>query len=223
MENFNIRGSFDAEIKSLWEKCLAKDNKDLSEVLKRGYCLPDSLKRNSILVIGINPAFGKDALIYNLDNYYNDNHNEVDEKVIPYFQKMKDLFEDLSWSHLDLLFIRETNQKRIFDILKTESGKDFIYQNLMISKEIIEGIKPKMIIVANALARHFLGFKESGWMDFKFKFDSEIGTYKVVQNPKLADTTVFFSSMLSGQRALDIGSFERLKWHINKVNNLNKL
>jgi hypothetical protein len=30
-------------------------------------------------------------------------------------------------------------------------------------------------------------------------------------------TSVFFTSMLSGQRALDIGSRERLIWHLAKV------
>jgi hypothetical protein len=220
MENFDIKENFDSKIKSLWERYLVEENHDLSEFLERGYCVPQSIKMNSIIMIGINPAFGKDALSDNLDNYYQDNHNEVNERMIPYFQKMKDLLGVLSWSHLDLVYIRETNQNKIVNLLKTHSGKDFIYQNLMISKEIIEEIQPKIIVVANALARQFLGFKESGWMDFKFEFDDEIGTYKVVGNPKLENTTIFFSSMLSGQRALDVGSFERLKWHINKINNI---
>lgn len=54
-------------------------------------------------------------------------------------------------------------------------------------------------------------------MNFAFKFDNNIGTHIITEPEILASVPVFFTSMLSGQRALDIGSFERLKWHINKV------
>lgn len=37
--------------------------------------------------------------------------------------------------------------------------------------------------------------------------------------PELKNTHFFFSSMLSGQRALDIGSRERLLWQIKRVFN----
>jgi len=33
----------------------------------------------------------------------------------------------------------------------------------------------------------------------------------------LKNVPIFFTSMLTGQRALDNGSFERLIWHINFV------
>ena len=54
-------------------------------------------------------------------------------------------------------------------------------------------------------------------MNFEFEFDDTIGTYRIINNPDFKDTIVFFSGMLTGQRALDNGSFERLKWHLNKV------
>ncbi len=59
------------------------------------------------------------------------------------------------------------------------------------------------------------------WLDYEFMFDDEIGTYRIKTKGNLFDTPVFFTSMLSGQRAMDNGSFERLQWHINFV--LNKL
>ena len=49
----------------------------------------------------------------------------------------------------------------------------------------------------------------------KIIFDDKIGTYKITLNEK--SVPVFFSSMLTGQRALDKGSFERLKWHVKNV------
>ena len=72
-------------------------------------------------------------------------------------------------------------------------------------------------MVCNALARVFMGKekekeKNTGiWMDYEFIFDDKIGTYRWEGKP------VFFSSMLSGQRALDKGSLERLQWHVKRT------
>ena len=46
---------------------------------------------------------------------------------------------------------------------------------------------------------------------YDFVFNDDIGTYLWNNTP------VFFSSMLSGQRALDIGSMERLKWQVKRA------
>jgi hypothetical protein len=119
------------------------------------------------------------------------------------------------------LFLRETNQKNIESIYSQKNGVDFIFQQLLISKEIIELSKPKVIIVNNSLARKYLGFEKNNdidvWMGLKFKFDETIGTYRVVNNENLKNTPIFFTSMLTGQRALDKGSLERLIWHIKFV------
>ena len=75
------------------------------------------------------------------------------------------------------------------------------------------------------MARHFTGFEKNQeqtqgvWMGFDFVFDEKLGTHKIVNNSDLDNTPVFFTSMLTGQRALDKGSFERLNWHINFVLN----
>ena len=51
---------------------------------------------------------------------------------------------------------------------------------------------------------------------FKTKFSKDIGTH-VITEGNLKNTPVFFTSMLSGQRAMDVGSRERLEWHINFI------
>lgn len=46
-------------------------------------------------------------------------------------------------------------------------------------------------------------------------FDPSIGTYRIeIDGFK---TPIIFSGMLSGQRALDLGSLERLKWQIKFI------
>lgn len=101
---------------------------------------------------------------------------------------------------------------------------------------MLEATRPQVIIVANTLARLLLGFgmdeelpevdKRHIWMGYKFKFDEDLGTH-VIQGrvgqegepleTALKNTPAFFTSMLSGQRALDIGSRERLMWHIRRA------
>jgi hypothetical protein len=99
---------------------------------------------------------------------------------------------------------------------------DFIYKQLEISKQVIELARPKIIVVNNSLARKYLGLdknidrNENIWMNFTFDFDPNIGTY-LISEGVLKNTPVFFTSMLTGQRALDRGSYERLMWHINFV------
>jgi len=119
------------------------------------------------------------------------------------------------------LFLRETSQKKIESIYDQKNGPEFIYDQLLVSKEIIELSKPKIIIVNNSLSRKYLGFEKTNninvWIGFDFIFDEKIGTYKVINNEKLENTPIFFTSMLTGQRALDKGSYERLLWHIKFV------
>lgn len=86
-------------------------------------------------------------------------------------------------------------------------------KQLKISIAIIEKSKPKVIIVSNAYARDLL----IGEYQIRTVFDKNIGTHKIVNNYDLEGTPVFFTSMLTGQRALDNGSYDRLVWHINYV------
>jgi hypothetical protein len=187
--------------------------------------IPDS----EILFIGINPSLNSSDKIrlqekkdksleyYSLDHKSGNNHK--------YFKKFQLISEktNLTWSHYDLLFIRETKQEKVKKLLKDESGIQFLYKQLMISKlvldKIIDKISPTIFVVNNTLAREFLGKdrpenyddKQAHWMDYRFQWKEEIGTYIYKNCP------FFFTSMLTGQRALDNGSFERLIWHINFV------
>ena len=130
------------------------------------------------------------------------------------------------WTHFDLLYFRETNQKYINKLLNKPNGVDFVFKQLEISKKVIYDANPKILIISNTMARHFMGFEKNQentlgvWMGFDFEFDQKLGTYRIVNDLKLNNTPVFFTSMLSGQRALDNGSFERLIWHLNFVLNL---
>ena len=215
MKEFSVKNKFESDIREIW----TNNNYKEFEVIKRGFSVQDIVLKNSIMFIGINPSFNN---IENTGEFYNVNQ---DGESHPYFNKFKEISKNskLEWTHFDFLFFRETNQKYIDELTKQKNGPEFIMEQLKISKKILCEAKPKILIVSNTKARHFMGFEKNKdqtqgvWMGFDFEFDENIGTHKIVNNLELKNTPVFFTSMLTGQRAIDNGSFERLKWHINYI------
>jgi len=196
--------------------------------------LPQYVLKNALLFIGINPSFDKKSKIKS-DNVKIEFYPIIEnsQKDIPYFEKFKDISEycdNAEWTHLDLFFLRETNQKVIENL--SYHNAEFLQEQLDITFEIINRASPRLIIVSNSLASEFFGkLKQKHlphfskiWMaynlDFNENFDNEIGTYKINIGGKI--TPILFSGMLSGQRALDIGSFERLKWQIKRILDIEK-
>lgn len=209
---FSVKKNFEKKIDELWK------NEKFNEIKirERGYAIQDYIHTNSLMFIGINPSY--DGIPNNF--FYNNNHNGIH----PYFRKFQEISEvlDIPWTHFDLLFVRETQQNEIEKLFSLQNGLEFIFKQLEISKQVIELARPKVIIVNNTLARKYLGLEkniaknENMWMNFEFEFDSSIGTY-LISEGILKNTPVFFTSMLTGQRALDKGSYERLLWHVNFV------
>lgn len=207
--------------------CTSVKSEDL--LLKRGFTFQfdESLQDIDVLFVGINPSYDgipKESNFYTKDQ-------ALGHKYFKPFENIKMKLESnynrkIVYSHTDLLVFRETDQSFITnELYKSEAGLRFIMEQLKIAKKIVEYLNPKVIVVSNTQARTFIGadrIKKEGkpdenvWMDYEFKFDEELGTQKVVNNVDF-NPYVFFTSMLSGQRALDNGSKERLVWHINKA------
>ena len=78
-------------------------------------------------------------------------------------------------------------------------------------------------IIKSFVDSDYIYFINENFQSIEFTFDNNLGTYRIVNHPNLNDTPIFFTSMLTGQRALDLGSYERLVWHIGFVlDELNK-
>lgn len=183
------------------------------------------IPETGIIFIGLNPSLSEK------DRQKIEHQNKTEKELEyysldkdpkhPYFKKFVDISNKtgLDWGYLDLLYMRETDQKNILDLCKNKP--EFIYKQLMVTKDLIDLLISKgnslIFVVNNTLSRNLLGKKNEGeninekWMNFDFKKDERIGTYTYQGVP------FFFTSMLSGQRALDLGSYERLIWHINFV------
>lgn len=230
MNTIDLENDYKDRVLAIW-----KEFKDI-EVLNHPDCeyrksplLPKTIKKDAILFIGINPAFSKrrSEEIKNKEiEFYPCIADEI--KDITYFEKFKDVASycnNAEWTHLDLFFMRETNQEVIEKL--SYDNVDFLQAQLDISFEIIKKASPKIIVVSNSLASEFFGKRKQKhlphfdkiWMgydlDFKTDFDNELGTYKIKIGEN--DIPIFFSGMLSGQRALDLGSLERLKWQIKRI------
>jgi hypothetical protein len=132
MEKFSIKEHFKNEIDEIWNDI----NFQGIEFLERGYAMQDEIIKNSILFIGINPSFSGKHL-KNGSHFYN---NTQEGKIYSYFKNFQDLSKktNVPWSHLDLLYLRETNQKNVQRINSHQTGKVFVRKQLQLSKRIIE-------------------------------------------------------------------------------------
>ena len=113
----------------------------------------------------------------------------------------------------DLYPVRHTNQKEFVKFL--EDNDDFCNSLDKATKNLIDGIMPEIIVIANAKASElmqkiFFGKSEAEKKKLKGKTKR---TYKF--NGKKTD--MIFSSMLSGQRALDTYSRSRLAREISET------
>lgn len=147
--------------------------------------------------------------------------HSVFKKNYSYFNKFKLISKELNLSieHLDLLPIRETSQKIVSKII--EQNPIFLNNCVNIFLETVKQINPRAVVIENTLVRDILlkqnnkeitdYFPSYEYSNFK---DNNFGT--PVNSSGVA---IFYTSMLSGQRAIDLGSYHRLLWSMNKLLN----
>ena len=189
-----------------------------------------------VLFIGLNPSFNQKFLGTFPDvNFYlsciDDNRERLLEienyalKKYSYFTKIRSIFEDdnftslkgLRWSHIDLFLVRETNEnivKKEFHITKNKKTAltDFAEKQVNLAFELIDILHPQQIVVVSACASDIIRRYKKITPE---NFDTAAGTYRVSAGGK--EIPIFFSGMLSGQHAVDDGTFERLKWQMNRI------
>ena len=113
-----------------------------------------------------------------------------------------------NWDHIDLFQFRETSQKRGLDLLARNDR--FRSDQLDMFERVLKIASPKLIVVANAKASKIL---KGRWQVGAVDAASGCHFHTVSNRP----VPVFFSGMLTGRRALDVHSRERLFWHVRRV------
>ena len=198
-------------------------------------------KTEGILFIGINPSFsikgfkqtlkGTEYEGIDIEKFYSFDNQDFDvEKAIAieasarkqhdYFQRFNKIAKETGkdWEHIDLFLYRQTSQSDFKKIIgfSNKNGKlslnEFGREQLDLIREKIKKIAPKVIVVVNALASEIL---RKEFVIEKLDYDSKDGFQRLeIDETKIP---IFFSGMLTGQRALDNGSFDRLIWHIKRA------
>jgi len=75
----------------------------------------------------------------------------------PFFKKYYEIGKKFSepWTAIDLLYIRDSSQKKIEEIYKTDR-RNFITTQVQLTLEIIKEIQPKVVVVANRFVETLL-------------------------------------------------------------------
>ena len=98
---------------------------------------------------------------------------------------------------------------------------NFIQESIKFLEESVHSCNPRIIVVSNAFATRlffdcYTNGKKGllGFVPGK-DWDDKLGVDFVTIND--SRVPILFSGMLSGQRALDMGSEFRLRWHISHI------
>lgn len=196
------------------------------------------MSKGALLFVGLNPSFGEKWSFVKGEGFENFEPNQFFiwrklstadiekakriEKLAraeySFFKKPLEIADHVGqkMEHIDLFFYRETDQKAFHEIIYANHQlNEFGRKQLELSSCLIDGLEPRAIVVINAFASHMLG-DHDGELNARFdsKFDEELGTYTISVNGRRIPC--FLASMLSGQRAMDVFSYERLKWHVKQ-------
>ena len=192
------------------------------------FCFHVNQVESPIWFFGMNPSLPKptndfisqtsyinDNLIVELKNEQvrmHENHPYF-EAAIKFFKKDVGIQElEIPVFH-DLYPIRHTQQKEFVQFL--EDNEDFCIRLNKATKALIDGIMPDIIVIANAKASKFMQkifFGRTKENEHEFE-----GITKLTYELHGKKTDMIFSSMLSGQRALDTFSRSRLARDIRET------
>ena len=214
----NIKSIVEEPLKEIWQEEI------FHEFCQYPPMSVSSLPENAILFVGLNPSLSeKQKQILSANQCQQLVFYDTSIEKHSYFNKFKEIGNHLNcnWGHFDLLFLQETKQNKVADLLKSPIGQDFVERQLQVTRlifdQLLKSVEPIIFVVNNSLSRDLLQNKFFQWFDYDLIWDDNLGTSRINQHP------FFFTSMLTGQRALDKGSFERLIWHIKLVKEKQKL
>jgi hypothetical protein len=132
-----------------------------------------------------------------------------------FFSPLQGISDDVGMDceHVDLFFFRKTKQKEFTKLVydnKNEILTDFGRNQLELSKKLVIGMHPRVIVVANAFASRLFA-KE---YNLDNKWDEQGGYY--ISEFGGRNIPVFLCSMVSGGH-MDTFTRNRLVWHIKRA------
>lgn len=144
-----------------------------------------------------------------MENYAYQNYSQYFGRPIEIAKKV-----GLEWQHIDLFLYKETSQSDFMNRVRSKGVlNEFGMDQIKLFEEILVQIEPRCVVVTNATASEIL----REYIKDDLSWDAERGFHWFTRGGK--KIPMFFTSMLSGQRALDRWSYERLVWHIGQAVN----
>jgi hypothetical protein len=144
---------------------------NLLEIVNRDFVYSCVNMNADVIICGINPSFRKEKTDHET---YSFEHLAEDR----YYKKIHEFIEnykgDYKFTYIDMFYQRHTEQSELKNFLGNPEGLKFICNQLIITQEIVEQIKPKFIIVFNRMAANFWGRNnkkniENVWLGYKFE------------------------------------------------------
>lgn len=209
----NFEESYLKQIEVLFDKYRGRfQNNDLNEILNHGCVSSIPAMNADILICGINPSYNEKS-----PNHFSF-HELVSKRYFSPLHKITETCTDRSKiDYIDLFCFRRTNQNDIWKFTSDSVGVQFITEHLIITQNIIEQMKPKLILVFNKDAANFFGVRANPdftdeksrniWMGYRFKCDESDSSCiieglhkdrinKDFKETNLVGTRVFFSSYM---------------------------
>lgn len=136
-------------------------------------------------------------------------------RLHPYFRQFSRFDPTGAWNHIDLFAIRHTNQSEVVNALGLNAvsglSSSFVREQLDLAYALMEALLPPAVVIVNAFGSTIVK-RDLTQRTPNFAMDNETGFYWVTLNDRRVP--FFFSGMLTGQRAIDNHSLERLIWHV---------
>ncbi|MGD1154028.1 MAG: hypothetical protein ABR911_14295 [Syntrophales bacterium] len=177
-----------------------------------------------LLFVGFNPSFPPELQnrewIHPYDITRLDNIDEAQlikqeietQDYLPYFKPLKKIAAklELPWSHFDVFMFRENSQtvatQAVYDA-NNNTFKPFGQKQFDLFAKALQRSNPRLIVVINALASRIIK------THLPLEYRPLDGCYYASRNKNIK-APFFLGGMLTGQRAVDVFSRERLIWHI---------
>lgn len=231
--NIHIRAN--RKLLEIWRAHLASDS--WPEAIPKLWPLQyHPMEPGKLLFVGLNPSHNQrdDGLlsiqVEQGDDTLPEEHARVvarlDEESMglhggrlhPYFRQFSRFDPTGAWNHIDLFAIRHTNQSEVVAALRLNEdagfSSPFVNEQIELTFSLMAELRPPSVVVVNAFGSSIVK-RYLTKQDPDFAMDDETGFYWSSINGRRVP--FFFSGMLTGQRAIDNHSLERLIWHVRRA------
>jgi len=196
-------------------------------------------KQGALVFVGMNPSFSskwwKSLLLrpetprFDPDTFFqwppspdfnsetSDTIEALAHKYHPFFSPHRTLAQALNknWEHFDLFAYRGTEQRSVRDLVLDQKNPEMLtkfgQKQFQVFNELLSLAKPAVVVVINALASQiYMQQRRPEFDTHQGCYQDAVGTHRF---------PVLLSGMLTGTRALDRFSRDRLFWHVAKAFN----